>query len=243
MSSDSSGEFPTTAWTTIQAAKDRAGPDYLAAMNRCLVGYWKPVFCFLRARGYPLHRAEDLTQEFFLRFLQRGWIVRADPRRGRFRTFLLTILIRFLSDQGPGRAPRQKLFDERLVSVSTLLGDRERGFEPPDNETPEQVFMKQWAKAVLANVRKCLEAWCRDRRRPDWYEMFSLVHFPPPGTDRVTQQELAARFHVTRDQVRYGLEEVHRQFVEILRAEVADQVDSAAEVDAEIAELERLLAA
>lgn len=91
----------------IQAAQDRDDPACMEATSRCIAAYWWPVFYFLRAKGYPLHRAEDLTQEFFLRFCQRGWIEPADPQRGRFRTFLLTILTRFLADQGTERAPRQ----------------------------------------------------------------------------------------------------------------------------------------
>jgi len=242
MASDSSAQFPTTAWNMVLAAKDSASPEYLDAMNRCIAGYWKPVFYFMRSRGYPLHRAEDLTQEFFLRLMERAWIRRADPGRGRFRTFLLTILTRFLSDKSPPRAPKQKQFDQRLVSISALLGDQERSFEPPDNQTPEEIFMKQWAKAVISNVRRQLEVWCFQKNRPDWYKVFCAVYFPRAGAARATQQALAERFHLTRDQVRYALEEVNRQFARLLRAEVADQVDSPAELDAEIAELQQLLA-
>jgi len=225
----------------VRAAKDRKNPDYLAAMNRCIAGYWRPVFYFLRSKGYPLHQAEDLTQEFFLHLLERDWLARADAARGRFRTFLLTILIRFLSDQGAQRAPRQKVFDQRLVSVSALIGDSERTFQPADRETPEQVFMRQWAQAVIANVRRRLELWCYSKDRPDWCEIFSAIHFPPPGTTRITQQELADRFRLTRDQVRYAIEEVNRQFIALLRAEVGEQVHSEAETDSEIGELQHLL--
>jgi RNA polymerase sigma-70 factor (ECF subfamily) len=199
------------------------------------------VFYFLRARGYPLHRAEDLTQEFFLRFFEHDWIRRADPQRGRFRTFLLTILTRFLADQSTARRPRQQTFDSNLVTISALVGDSERTFEPPDNRTPEEVFMQQWAVAVIANVRRNLEGWCSLRGRPDWYRMFCEMYFPAPGGPRITQHALAERLHVSRDQVRYGLEEVHRQFSEFLRAEVADQVGPDGDLDTEIRELEALL--
>jgi RNA polymerase sigma-70 factor (ECF subfamily) len=237
----SSAHFPTTDWTALRATKDRRDPGYLEAMNRCMAAYWKPVFYFLRSKGCPLHEAEDLTQEFFLQFFHRHWIRRADPERGRFRTFLLTILTRFLADQRPPRARRQTAFDDRLVSISALMGDRDRGFEPPANETPEEVFMKQWARAVIDNVRRGLQRWCEFRGRPDWYEVFSAHYFPPPGSARVTQNALADRFRLTRDQVRYALEEVNRQFIEFLRSEVGRQVDSPAELEAEIDDLQRLL--
>ena len=71
MSQDYFG-FPQTAWSVVRNAQDRDGPEYIAAMNRCIVGYWKPVFCFLRAKGRAFHEAEDLTQKFFLTFFERN---------------------------------------------------------------------------------------------------------------------------------------------------------------------------
>lgn len=236
-----SAQFPATTWSAVLAAQNREGPEYRAAMNRCIAAYWKPVFCFLLARSHPSHRAEDLTQEFFLLFFERDWIRPADADRGRFRTFLLTILTRFLSDQGPSRAPRQKTFDDRFIAISALITDDERSFEPADHETPEQVFMKQWAHAVVNNVRYSLELWCRAKGRPDWYALFSSLHFPPPDSNRPTQMSLADRFHLNRDQVRYALEQVEAQFVQLLRAEVGQHVASPEDVEAEILELQELL--
>ena len=233
--------FPTTAWTAIRAAQDHQSPEAIEAVNCCVAAYWKPMFCFLRAKGIPLQKAEDLTQEFFLQFFEHDWIRRAEQERGRFRTFLLTILTRFLSDRETDRAPRQKRFDDRMVAISALVTDTERSFEPPDNRTPEEVFMRQWAQAVLTNVRRCLESWCNARGRPDWYRMFCEVYLPAPGCHRVSQHALADRLHMTRDQVRYGLEEANRQFVEFLRAEVSDQAGTAEEIETEIRDLEELL--
>jgi RNA polymerase sigma-70 factor (ECF subfamily) len=233
-------QFPTTAWSDVLAAQDADSPQRWDAINRCLAGYWRPVFYFLRAKGCSHHQAEDLTQEFFTQFFQRDWIRRADRGRGRFRTFLLTILTRFVSDQGP-RAPKQQQFDNRLVCISALMGDDERSFEPAAGQTPEQIFMQRWAQAVVDTVSKGVEAWCQDRGRPDWYQIFRASHFPPSGS-RVSQQALAAQFHVSRDQVRYGLEEVSRKFVELLRAEVSQQVTCTDDLEQELHELQRLVA-
>ncbi|HEX3658581.1 MAG TPA: sigma factor [Pirellulales bacterium] len=243
MNSGPAQRFPTTAWSVIRAAQDHDGPEHLAAINRLMAAYWRPVFYFLRARRYPLERAEDLTQDFFVAFYERDWIRRADPERGRFRTLLLTILTRFLADQSDQRAPRQRVFDDRLVTISVLLGESDRNFEPPDNRTPEEVFMHEWARSVIASVQQCLETWCSNRGRPDWYQIFCQLYLPSPGSPHLSQQALAEQLRLTRDQVRYGLEEVNRQFVELLRAEVAGQVGSDENLDTEIRELERLLTA
>jgi RNA polymerase sigma-70 factor (ECF subfamily) len=119
-----SAQFPTTTWNMVLAAKDRQSAGYLDAMNRCIAGYWKPVFYFVRSRGYPLERAEDLTQEFFLQFMDREWIRRADPQRGRFRTFLLTVLVRFLSESPSRRMPSAGSSPAPMQSVDATISRR-----------------------------------------------------------------------------------------------------------------------
>lgn len=241
MSAERSDRFPTTAWSLIRAAQHQDQSAYVAAMNRFMEGYWRPVFRFLRVHGHSHHQAEDLTQEFFYRLLKYDWIRRATPERGRFRNFLLTVVKRFVSDVQTDRAPRQRRFDDQLIAVSTLVGESDRTFEPPANQTPEDVFMRQWAQSVIDNCVTRLEAWCREKGHVIWHEIFMEVHFPAPGTRRVSQQALARRRQLSRDQVRYALDQTNRQFVELLRAEVTDQVGSNDEIDAEITDLERLL--
>lgn len=236
-----SARFPTTAWTVLLAAKDPGNPESLVAMNRLISGYWRPVFYYLRARGKPVQQAEDLTQDFFLRFVERKWLAPADPSRGRFRSFLLTILSRFVADRSPKRAPRQSGFEQQLVPISALVGDKERSFEPSDSETPEDVFMRQWARAVVGNVRRQLKFWCEDNGRPDWYRVFAAFNLHADAGPRMTQEGVATKLNLSRDQVRYALAQTNRQFVDLLRAEIADQVGSSSDIGEEILELERLL--
>jgi RNA polymerase sigma-70 factor (ECF subfamily) len=232
------GGFPTTAWTFIRAAQDPDHPEHVDALNQLITRYWRPVFYFLRARGHGLHAAEDLTQEFFARALERDWLRRADPQRGRFRTFLLTILVRFLSDRGDCRGPRQQRFERGFVSVESLLQDDDRRYEPAGGEAPEAIFMRQWAVALVAEVRRRLKKLCRDRDRETWYDIFVAIH-----DGGASQEETAACLGLSRDQVRYALEQVNRWLMVLLRAEVRDQVDSEADVGDEIRELLDLLRA
>ncbi len=233
--------FPTTMWSLVEPAKGGDEEQYRVTMERLAVGYWRPVYCFIRSKGYPASRAEDLTQEFFLRLLDRGWISRADRQRGRFRTFLLTILVRFLSDQGPRRAPLQKQFDSQMVSISSLMAEGDRCFEPPDSQTPERVFMRQWAKAVIASTCQRLEAWCQERKRSAWYDVFRLLRFPEPGTRGPSQESLAEQLGISRDQVRYAATETSDQFAELLRQEIAGQVESGLDIEQELNDLQELL--
>ncbi|HEY7423704.1 MAG TPA: hypothetical protein VH682_05610 [Gemmataceae bacterium] len=241
MSSDSasnSGGFPITVWTFIHQAGDRKRPAYAEAVNRFVARYWKPVFCFLRAKGYPLPQAEDLTQEFFTRLLERDWLERADPKRGRLRTFLLTLLIRFLSDEGPERAPRQKTFEQQFVSITSLVGDEERSFEPPCGETPESIFLQRWAAEVLSNARRRLQRFCAERGHAEWYALFEAAH---GGDEETNREALAERFKMTCNQVRHALAQVRQWFKVLLHTEVRNEVGPDADMVEEVRELLALL--
>jgi RNA polymerase sigma-70 factor (ECF subfamily) len=210
-------------------------------MNRLIAAYWKPVFYFLRAKGHSLHAAEDLTQAFFLRLLERHGLRRADQRRGRFRTFLLAVLVRFLSDQGLRRAPHQQRFEQQLVSVEGLIGGAELTYEPTAGQTPESIFTKRWAAALVENVLQRLRQFYEEEGRATWFEVFSATHVPGQPDQRVSQKELGERFGMTRDQVRYALAVVEKRFKFLLREEVRDQVDSEADIAEEIRELMDLM--
>lgn len=234
-----SNRFPTTNWNLVEQAKQHDGAD-VEAINQLIAKYWKPVFYFIRSRRYPLQQAEDLTQEFFLRFLERDWIRRAEPQRGRFRTFVLTILVRFLSDMGEKRISRQKLFDQRIVAVSTLLTDDDRTFEPPSSETPEAVFFRLWACSLVAHVRNDVKLACDQTGQSAWFEMFE-IHSGTAETPAMSMAQLAKQFGLTRDQVRYRLDRIHSHFATAFRAELHRDGCAESEIDAELHNLTQLL--
>jgi RNA polymerase sigma-70 factor (ECF subfamily) len=234
-----SARFPSTAWSCVRDAQDPDHPQFRAAMNRLLSAYWKPVFCYLRARGHSAPDAEDRTQEFFLRFLAKGWLRPADPQRGRFRDFLLTLLKRFAYDQ-TARARAQTKFEQGFVSVQALMQDGDRAYEPPARATPEEEFRAQWKAKVLAAVREGLRAYYQGLNKPKaWqrYEIFAAFQFVDRSEDQPTQEALAARFGVSRDQVRYALDEVGKRHARLVRQELRDQVSSEAELEEELRDL------
>ena len=108
-------------------------------MNRFMVGYWQPIYGFLRAKTHSHEMAEDLTQEF--KILEHDWLRRADASRGRFRNYLLAILTRFVADHRGQRLPRQAQFDASLVPVSVLLRNEGHSLEPRQDGSPEQEFV------------------------------------------------------------------------------------------------------
>lgn len=230
-----SANFPSTAWSCVHAAQDADHPQHLAALNRLIVAYWKPVFHFLRASGHAAPTAEDLTQEFFASFLKHGFRQAADQQRGRFRDYLRTILRRFAFDQ-TARAKRQTRFERQLVSIHTLIQDSDRTYEPPARETPDEAFDKQWKADVLAAVRRSLHDFyhgLNSAARRD-FDIFAARHVLDGNQSPPTQEALAERFGVTRDQVRTALQKVGKRYEHFLRQELRDQLGTEADIDVEI---------
>src|SRR5262244_4644331 len=92
--------FPTTSWTLIIEAAGGAEPESRKALVLLCENYWYPLYAYVRRRGYPVDQAQDLTQEFFIRVLEGRYLDRADPEKGRFRSFILTSLKFFVADEG-----------------------------------------------------------------------------------------------------------------------------------------------
>lgn len=234
-----SARFPSTAWSCVRTAQDPTHPQFVAAMNRLITTNWKPVFCYLRARSHAVQDAENRTQDFFARVLVKGWLRPADPQRGRFRDFLLTLLKRFAHDQ-PVRAREQTKFEQSFVSIHSLVQDSDRAYEPQERQSPEEAYLAQWKGDVLAAVRTSLRAYYEGLDKPkEWqrFEIFAAAHFVERVEDQPTQEALAARFRVSRDQVRYALAEVGKRYRRFVQQEVRDQVSSEQELDEEIRDL------
>lgn len=240
MNIHSSRAFPSTIWADVELADLQGSDAGVAAMNRFVASYWRPLYYFIRAKGYPSHRAEDLTQEFILQLTQRDWLRRADPRRGRLRNYILRILTRFLSDQSPARLPRQQAFERKFVEVSTLITDDDRCFEPPAGQTADEIFDQRWAASVVQSVLVLLKESYEAQDRGSWYELFAEGSTRQPGDRPPTQHELATRFRITRDKVRYARQQVQTRFQQLLAAEVQCQVGDAVNVDAEVREILQL---
>jgi RNA polymerase sigma-70 factor (ECF subfamily) len=239
MPATSSARFPATAWRCTEAAQDPQHPRFVIAVNRLIAAYWRPVFRFLR-RKYPAAAdAEGLTQEFFLTFVTRGWLARADQTRGHFRDFLRTLLKRYAFDQVV-RAPQQARIEQRFLSIHGLMEDSDRAYESPDKEMPEEAFDRDWKAALLQAFRRNVEAHYAAALDPEErlrFEIFSALHFVERDADRPTQTALAARFGLTRDQVRYAVEQVRKRSERLLRQEIRDQVGPDVDVEDEIRKL------
>lgn len=238
MGDDAAGQpsnaFPSTGWSCIAAMQNPADPGHVAARERFAQTYWKPIFYFLRVKRYPYHQADELTWDFLARFLEKDWVGKVDRGRGRFRNFLLKVLVRYVSDQGPRRDTRQRRLERGMVSMQALAGDAERVFEPAAADDPEDMFHKQLTAHLMAQVLTQLRLLYQEEGRQQWFDVYHAARWQDPGVAPPTQQALAEKFALTRDQVRYILEQTDKRCRRLLRAELRDHCGSEDEIDDEI---------
>jgi RNA polymerase sigma-70 factor (ECF subfamily) len=144
-------QFPTTRWTLVVAAGNPHRKEARSALVYLCENYWYPLHAYLRRRGYSAHEAQDLTQEFFVRVLEGRYLDRADPEKGRFRSFILTSLKFFVADE-EDRQRARKRGGGAVVSLEFSSGEERYQRELAHDETPERIFERRWALTVLDRV-------------------------------------------------------------------------------------------
>lgn len=213
--------------------------EHLNALNFLAERYWKPVFYFVRSRTRDNHEAEDLVQEFFTSWIQKGLFGRADPSRGRFRDFLLTSLKNFLINKNREKKGTIKNPRGGFVSIHKLASDEEAHYEPSERETPESLFLRGWIKELLFTVLEILEKEYQARGKEEHYEIFrkriiepALEGSPPPP-----MSELAQKFNLTEKQAANHLLTTRRAYQRLLRVQIRTYATSEEEVSAEVQDL------
>jgi DNA-directed RNA polymerase specialized sigma24 family protein len=155
------------------AAGDPNRKEARSALVSLCENYWYPLYAYLRRRGYPTDQAQDLTQEFFMRVLEGRYLDRADPEKGRFRSFILTSLKFFVADEAD-RDRAQKRGGGALVPLEFGSGEERYQREPAHDETPERIFERRWALAVLDRVVERLRIEFVQHGRPEHFERLKV---------------------------------------------------------------------
>src|ERR1035438_533386 len=166
--------FPTTRWNLVVAAGDLHGKKARSALVSLCENYWYPLYAYLRRRGYPTDQAQDLTQEFFMRVLEGRYLDRADPEKGRFRSFILTSLKFFAADERD-RQRAQKRGGGAVMSFEFSSGEERYQREPGHDETPDRIFERRWALSVLERVMERLRDEFVQRGRPENFERMKVL--------------------------------------------------------------------
>jgi RNA polymerase sigma factor (sigma-70 family) len=232
--------FATTRWTLVLSAGDPTSPHAATALELLCRAYWYPLYAYVRRRGHSPPDAQDLTQEFFSQLLEHHWIARADRQKGRFRSFLLMALKRFLANERDKVQTVKRGGRVQRVPLPLDAAETRYTQEPVDTSTPEQVFEKRWALALLESVLGRLrEEYVSDGKAV----LFDALKPCLLGNGEAQPYAtVAAQLEMTEGAVKVAVCRLRERYRGRLREEIAHTVASPAEVDEELRHLLRVLA-
>lgn len=219
-------------------------PGSKAALAELCRLYWYPLYAYVRRRGHTPEEAQDLTQGFFLHLLEHKTLGRADPLKGKFRSFLLGSLQNYLSTQIE-RAQCVKR-GGRMEFVHLDLQDAEDRYklEPVDALTPEKVFAARWAVALLAEAMNHLSREYVVQGKATTFEALKVFLDPLNSNKLPPYEQVAYQLNVSVAAVKTLIHRLRRQYTAFVREEISRTVSDAVDVDVEIHELcEAIIAA
>ena len=232
--------FVTTHWSIVLAARCNDTTRARNALAKLCETYWYPLYAYVRQRGYSPHDAQDLTQEFFARLLEKKTLGAVTREKGKFRSFLLTAVNHFLVDEWK-KARTQKRGGGQVVSLESGDAETRFGREPVDTHTPEKLFEQNWALALLDTVYGQLQ---REYEAGGKGALFNELKTCLAGArSSVPYAELAARLNIAENTVKTSVHRLRQRYRQLLRAEVAQTVAGPSEVEEELRCLFRALAA
>lgn len=217
-----SPRFATTQWSLVLSAGDAASPDSQEALAQLCEAYWYPLYAFVRRQGYEVAEAQDLTQGFFADLLERNFLDDVKQERGRFRSFLLTALVHYLSKQRERQQAQKRGGDRRILSLDFDAAENRYQDEPFHEVTAEQLFEKRWVLTLLDRVVATLRSEYACTGRSELFDCLKvyLTGEQPPESHR----EVAARFDMTESAVAVTVHRLRRRYRDLLRAEIARTV-------------------
>jgi len=232
--------FVTTQWSVVLAAGQADTTAARAALARLCQTYWYPLYAYVRRRGHSPHDAQDLTQAFFARLLAHQWVERADPTRGKFRTFLLTAMTRFLADEWDKLRAQKRGGQAIHVPVQLDTAETRYGYEPVDTLTPEQAYERRWTLTLLDTVLKRLQAEFVAEGKA---ELFDQLYPCLTGSrELMPYAELATVLGMNESAIKVAVHRLRKRYRQLLREEVAQTLDGSEDVDVELRHLITLLA-
>ena len=229
------GVFVTTHWSLVLSAQDKDSPRSVEALESLCCTYWYPLYAFVRRQGRRPHDAQDLTQAFFARLLEKDYLKSAGREKGKFRTFLLVAFKRFLADEWDRQHAQKRGGFASIVSIDQELAESRFAAEPADHLQPDVLFDRQWAVALIERVMARLQEEYLASGRAKLFEYLRSClardESAPPYA------EIAAQLNLTEAAVKMAVHRMRARYREIMRAEIADTVSSPEEIEEEIRHL------
>lgn len=231
--------FATTHWTVVLTARD--GQSALAgdALEKLCRTYWSPIHAYISRQGYEAAEAQDLTQEFFLRLIEREYLQHLRHQRGKFRAFMLTLVKHFLQEQRGKARARKRGGGMVFVPLEQLSEGRSYLIEPVDRYSPDQAFERRWAQTVFQVALERLHQEYVDGGKQALFD--ALKDYQPREAGGPSYAQIGARLGMTEAAVKSAVQRMRQRHREILREEIAHTVTAPEEIEEEIRHLRDVL--
>jgi RNA polymerase sigma-70 factor (ECF subfamily) len=216
--------FTTTHWSVVLEAQGPT-PAAQAALEKLCTTYWRPIYGFVRRQGVGPEEAKDLTQGFFALLLERRDFDAVRKEKGRLRSYLLTSLKHFLTNEHQRAMAIKRGEGQRLVALDQLCEDERAGFEPSDTSTADQIYERRWALALMNQVLARLGEEYRTTRNAVLFERLKAVLTDKP--DHPLQAQIANELAMTENAVNQAFHRLRERYRILLREEIAHTSDGA----------------
>jgi RNA polymerase sigma-70 factor (ECF subfamily) len=231
--------FATTHWSVVLEAADEVAPNAQEALEKLCRTYWFPLYAYVRRRGNSPEDAEDLTQAFFARFLEKKYLTQVEREKGKFRSFLLACLNHFLSDERDRARAIKRGGGQTPLSLDAQDAEGRYALEPADTMTAEKIFERRWALTALEATRTHLREEFGAAGKGERFAV--LERFLPGQQAEASYAQVGVELGVAVGTVKWEVHQLRQRYRDLLRAEIAHTVSHADQIDEEVRHLIEVL--
>jgi RNA polymerase sigma factor (sigma-70 family) len=228
---DSRVAFNTTHWSVVLEAQAESPAAQEALEKLCRV-YWRPIYSFIRRQGAGPEEAQDLTQGFFALLLERRDLRTVRKEKGRLRSYLLTALKHFLTDEQRRAMAIKRGKGERLIPLEELRAEEWSSMSATAPLTAERIYERRWASTLLDRVLRLLEERYRARGNAVLFDSFNQLLADEPGAP--SQADIAAQLRMTENAVSQAFHRFRQSYQSLLREEIAHTVATPGDIENEL---------
>jgi RNA polymerase sigma factor (sigma-70 family) len=222
------GHFPTTQWSLIVSSRQRPTANSQEALASLCTTYWYPLYAHVRRQGESVEDAQDLTQGFLARLLEKHYLEDFDRERGRFRTFLVSAFRHYVTNERDRERAQKRGRNRSPLALDLRDAEQRYRLEPSHNLTPEKLYERRWALTLLERAMERLRAESASQSQFDRLRVFLT------GEPEVTYRRLADQTGTSEGALKVAVHRLRRRYGDLLREEIAQTVASAEEIKEEL---------
>jgi DNA-directed RNA polymerase specialized sigma24 family protein len=231
--------FPNTRWSVVLAATKRPSPESAVALETLCCLYWYPLYAYIRRCGQSPHDAQDLTQEFFCRLLEKGWLNAADPEKGKLRTFLIVALKKFMAKEWRHASAQRRGGGHAQIPFDTSFAESRYAVDG-SSLAADEIFDRHWALTLLElTVCRLREEFAAAGKTGDFEALKKCLMAERGGIDYAA---VARSLGVNENAARVAVHRLRKRFREVYREELSQTLADGTDLDGELRHLAAALA-